>query len=230
MAQSLRHGRRLLYPTELIDRNASRLKRDLRRLHRQYRVGLANKLECHVQGDRLIRQSEVNMQFSVQTYVERRGLRYEGDSSGITEALNEGLLRWRRTVEDFEHHIVNSAFDGCLDVGACTCSEHLSLALKADVAAYWSSPAGLTRRIDGLSQDMNFRIVNNSMKMIAPTNNAQWLRWVTAGDDHVCPDCIRASQGGKNGYYMISWFSPQMPIHGGDRCLWELLFYTPFPD
>jgi hypothetical protein len=80
------------------------------------------------------------------------------------------------------------------------------------------------RRIDGLSQDLQFKTVNNAMKMIAPSNGAAWLHWVTAQDDNVCPECLAKAAGGKNGYYRLTWFHPQMPLHPGDRCQYELVF------
>jgi hypothetical protein len=108
----------------------------------------------------------------------------------------------------------------------CTCSEHHSL--QAATTDFWNTPAGILRSIDGLAQDLLFLTVNNAFKMVAPTNGVKWMLWVTAEDDRVCDRCIAASQGGRNGYYRVSWFMPKMPIHPNDRCQWELVLYDPF--
>lgn len=89
---------------------------------------------------------------------------------------------------------------------------------------YWLTFAGILRRIDGLSQDFLFRTVNNAMKMVALLNGIQWMHWVTAGDDRVCPVCTRYGVGGDNGYYRVHWFMPKTPpVHKGCRCQYELV-------
>ena len=109
----------------------------------------------------------------------------------------------------------------------CTCSEQRIL--EAATSGFWNTPNGILQSIDGLSQDFMFKTVNNSFKMVASTNSVSWMRWVTAEDDRVCNRCIKASHGGTNGYYKVSWFMPKMPIHHGDRCQWELILgdFTP---
>ena len=110
----------------------------------------------------------------------------------------------------------------------CTCSEYRML--EAATSGFWNTPAGILHSIDGLSQDLMFKTVNNSFKMVAPTNNITWMKWRTAEDDRVCQKCLEKSQGGNgNGYYKVSWFMPKMPIHKYDRCQWELILgdFTP---
>lgn len=214
--------RRLLFPVEQIDRNANVLKRDLRRVYRWYRRGWLSKVECDLAGVRVIRRSSGNMQLRVEAYVERFGLVFGGDVGFLLEAEQDAVLRWHRCVGDFESRVVK----GSVDVGVCSCSERRALAAAS--SSYWSSPSGLVRRMDGLAQDMNFRIVNNAMRMIAPLNGVQWLQWLTAADDRVCPLCVAAGKGGDgHGYYRVSWFMPQFPLHNGCRCELALLFYDP---
>lgn len=215
--------RQLLFPEEKIDLNANRLKRELRRLYRAYRSGWLNQLGAIVQGNRAIRFSAANMQLAVKAYVEARGLRFSGGDLGfIDEAVDDAVQRWQRVVSNFVSRTVVSN----LDLGVCGCGELREL--SAASSSYWSSTAGLVRRMDGLAQDMNFRVVNSAMRMIAPLNGVEWLRWVTQGDDRVCPDCLRAGSGGDGrGYYRISWFMPSFPLHPGCRCEMMLLFYDP---
>jgi hypothetical protein len=121
-----------------------------------------------------------------------------------------------------------TAFNSIPVIGhKCTCSENR--VLEAAATDFWNTSPGILHSIDGLSQDLMFRTVNNSFKMVAPTNHVSWMKWVTAEDDRVCDRCIKASQGGYNGYYKVSWFMPKMPIHNGDRCQWELILgdFTP---
>lgn len=236
--------RRLIFPSDLVDRNANRLKRDLRRLYSAYRRGWINKLEAHSQGSREIIQSAENMRLRVQAYIERKGLTWGGDTGFLEEAVDEAVARWIRVVNDWQQQITRFttqakavlgeklaffASKTCTsegDPGACSCTEHMSL--QAAPPAYWTTPTGIRRRVDGLSQDMNYRLVNNAMRMIAPVNGVQWLQWVTSRDDRVCPLCIAAAQGGEgHGYYRVTWFMPQFPRHIGCRCMVALLFYNP---
>jgi hypothetical protein len=216
--------RRLLIPEELIDRNANRLKRDLRRLYRVYRLGWVSKVECLVQGSSVVRRSGANMSLAVKAYVERFGLVFDGGDTGFfEEAVEEAVARWRRCVEDFEHKTVRVS----ADVGVCSCSEHHVLAAKS--VDYWLTPVGLTRRMDGLAQDLSFQVVGAALRVVAARNGLRWLYWQTEGDDSVCPVCNAAAHGGRDGYYRVSWFMPLMPKHQGCRCRWVLLFYNPFP-
>ena len=218
-----RRLRRLLFPEEQIDRNAGRLRRELRWLYRAYRRGLVGKVECLLQGSAAVRRSGANMSLAVKAYVERFGLVFDGGDTGFFEgAVEDAVARWRRCVEDFENKVVRFS----ADIGVCSCNE--LRALSAASSSYWSSPSGLVRRMDGLSQDLNFRIVNCAMRMIAPLNGVQWIQWVTQGDDRVCVKCVAAGKGGDgHGFYRISWFMPQFPLHFGCRCELALLFYDP---
>ena len=107
-----------------------------------------------------------------------------------------------------------------------SCLEHRVLASRHE--DYWESPAGITRRIDLLAQNFNFRIVNNAFKVLAPTNQALWLRWVDFGDANVCELCRYHAGGGRDGFYHVTWFMPEMPVHDGCRCQWEIWFEDPF--
>jgi hypothetical protein len=148
--------------------------------------------------------------------MEKRGLGLSGDFSSLEESLNEILGRWRRVVEGFS------------EAAACSCTEHRVLQAKGE--EYWNSFAGITRRIDGLAQDLHFVTVNGVVRVIGVAVGARWMHFVTAGDDRVCPKCMRYAQGGRGGYYRTNWFLPKIPCHFGDRCLWELVLYDPFDE
>jgi hypothetical protein len=214
----------VLYPTALIDRNVGLLRRNLRRLHLSYRRNHVNALMCLSDGEGLIRGAYGRMQADVKVFILKRGLAYSGDQSELEEGLSDSLGRWRRVVHDFSTG--SSGASLAVDVGACSCSEHRVFSAAQD-ALYWLTYAGIIRRIDGLSQDFMFRTVNGAMKMVAVSNGVQWMHWVTAGDDRVCPICLAHAAGGNNGYYKTSWFMPVMPSHNGDRCLWELILLAP---
>ena len=117
-------------------------------------------------------------------------------------------------------------YDTSLFAGATTCLEYR--ALQEKLTDYWKTPKGITRRIDSLSQNFNYLIVNNAFKVIAPVNGAHWMRWVDMGDDHVCDICLSYASGGRGGFYHVTWFMPEMPVHDGCRCQWEIWFEDPF--
>ena len=107
-----------------------------------------------------------------------------------------------------------------------TCVEYK--VLGATLSDYWTSSKGITRRIDSLAQDFNYLIVNNAWKIIAPTNGSNWLKWRDMGDARVCDDCLSYASGGRAGFYHVTWFMPEMPVHNGCRCQWEMWFEDPF--
>jgi hypothetical protein len=108
----------------------------------------------------------------------------------------------------------------------CTCDEYK--VLQGASGDYWKSFAGITRRIDSLAQDLQYKTVNNAFKMVAPTNGVQWLHWVLGSSDNHCSKCVGYSRGGRQGYYRVSWFMPKFPVHKNCQCLIELVFYDPF--
>jgi len=107
--------------------------------------------------------------------------------------------------------------------------EYLNKKLRASLDDYWrTTPAGITRRIRSLSQVFNWKLINNACKVIAPVNRARWLEWRDYGDANVCPDCLHNStKGGRKGFYRVSWFMPEMPVHPGCRCQWVVWFIDP---
>lgn len=106
-----------------------------------------------------------------------------------------------------------------------TCEEHhiLSHRFKAG-DSFWTTPGGITRRIDSIAQNFTYRVVNNAVKIIGETHGVAWLVWVTMGDDAVCPICVENSMKGDNGRFKPTWFTPDMPAHPGCRCQWMLIW------
>lgn len=95
---------------------------------------------------------------------------------------------------------------------------------------FWKTPKGITQRVDSLTQIFNHRIVNNALKVIAPTNNAKWMRWILHPElskTGPCPICMAYATGGRNGYYRVTWFTPRMPVHNYCVCEWEIIFGKP---
>lgn len=216
--------RSIIFPVDRIDRNSLRLQVELRGIYRRYRRGLITALEAYRHGFAAIQRNSQNMRLDFEAYVTALGLQFNGDFTLLQEAEAEAQDRWRRIIADYTASVETASYEP----GCCSCTEHHSL--KAKAPNYWQSRQGIIRRMDGLAQDLNFRTVNNAVRVIAPTNGVQWLRWVTAGDDRVCPDCIAASMGGRSGYYQVNWFMPAMPLHPGDRCQWEIIMFNPFPE
>jgi len=92
---------------------------------------------------------------------------------------------------------------------------------------FWSTPAGISKRIKSLAQDFTYKAVNGAMKIYGETRGAKWLKWRWELPwSVVCEICRAASFGGQNGYYKPSWFMPDMPAHPGCRCQW-IVYYGP---
>jgi len=88
----------------------------------------------------------------------------------------------------------------------------------------------IPNRVDSLTQVFNHRIVNNSLKVIAPTNNAKWMKWILHPElskTGPCSKCRANAAGGRNGYYHVTWFTPKMPVHPNCLCEWEIVFEEP---
>jgi hypothetical protein len=106
-----------------------------------------------------------------------------------------------------------------------TCSDHAHHPLiEKKKSNYWSTPTGITRRINYLAQEFTYMTINGAIKLYGNTQGVKWLQWLTVGDDRVCPICDKASAGGRSGYYKSSWFMPAMPVHPGCRCQWTIYY------
>ena len=69
--------------------------------------------------------------------------------------------------------------------------------------------------------DVNFtyKVVNNSLMFYGYSAGINLVRWVTRGDERVCPIC--GSYAGR--VYRKGQFLPPLPAHAGCRCVWELI-------
>jgi len=85
---------------------------------------------------------------------------------------------------------------------------------------YWKSPAGITRRVEMLSQSFTYKVVNNALLIYGETGGVKRWRWVTTGDERVCPIC--GALAGR--VYRVGQFLPSMPAHVFCRCRWEIMF------
>jgi hypothetical protein len=93
--------KRLIYPTQLIDREATMLQRDLRRIYHLYRVHHQNKLHCLGDGEAAIKAAYQKMQGNIKVWCSKHGLVFDGDFSELDQGLNETLTSWRKIVEHF---------------------------------------------------------------------------------------------------------------------------------
>ena|GEM_PF-4182200 len=95
-------------------------------------------------------------------------------------------------------------------------------ALKSDY--YWTSRTGLLRRIDGMSQDLQYHTVNKVMRIAAAQHDAYAMHWITEEDEKVCETCQKYGTGGDGGYYLMHWHMPPTPpVHPNCRCTYEML-------
>jgi hypothetical protein len=97
-----RNVKRLIYPTALIDREAARLQRDLRRLYRSYRRHEVNRLNCLTDGEALIKSAFAKGESNVKLFLLKYGVIYDGDRAELEDSLQNALNSWRRIIGAFE--------------------------------------------------------------------------------------------------------------------------------
>ena len=90
-----------MYPTGLIDRRVGRLQRDLRLLYRRVKRGELTRIQADASGQFMIRESFKVAERDIKAWLEKYGLRYEGDHSELNDALENALKLWRGVVADF---------------------------------------------------------------------------------------------------------------------------------
>ena len=93
--------KRLIYPTQLIDREAGRLQVQLRRIYRKYQRHLINKLHCLSDGEAAIKAAYQKMQGNIKDFCSKHGLIYDGNFTELEQGLNETLNSWRKIVDHF---------------------------------------------------------------------------------------------------------------------------------
>jgi hypothetical protein len=100
---SQRKVKRLIYPTELIDREVARLQRDLRRLYRSFRRYELNRLQCLTDGEALIKLAFAKGESNIKQFLLKHGVVYDGDRSELEASLQSALESWRRIIGSFKN-------------------------------------------------------------------------------------------------------------------------------
>ena len=93
--------KRLIYPTQLIDREAGRLQVQLRRIYRKFQRHHLNKMQCLSEGEATINAAYQKMQSNIRVFCSKHGLIFDGDFSELEQGLNESLNSWRKIVDHF---------------------------------------------------------------------------------------------------------------------------------
>ena len=93
--------KRLIYPTQLIDREAGRLQVQLRRIYRKYQRHHINKLHCITDGEAVIRAAYQKMMNNVKDFCSKHALIFDGDFTELHQGLTETLVSWKRIVDNF---------------------------------------------------------------------------------------------------------------------------------
>jgi hypothetical protein len=93
--------KRLIYPTQLIDREAGRLQVQLRRIYRSYQHHHLNKLQCLGDGETAIKAAYQKMQNNIRVFCSKYGLAFDGDFSELEQGLTDALTSWRKIVDHF---------------------------------------------------------------------------------------------------------------------------------
>jgi len=97
---SQRKPRTLKFPTELTDLHGTRLRIQLRKLHRQYRKGNFTKPEIYRLGEITIRGSYDELTEKIREYVTDRGLNFADTKEQLQKTLDETLESWHGIVSD----------------------------------------------------------------------------------------------------------------------------------
>jgi len=95
----------------------------------------------------------------------------------------------------------------------------MTLDEKRATSDYWRTPQGISRRIEMLSQNFTYKVVNNSLMFYGQSAGIDYVRWVTMEDERVCPIC--GALDGRT--YRKGQFLPPLPSHTNCRCRWELI-------
>jgi len=201
--------------------------------------GTLSKGEGVEQGNRILEEHYEKQVSIINKFVEKKDLiGITGREALLKEALEEAKAAWEEIIiEASEAWKLKRVAIGVISFTTLTLAEQQKLveprkleALKKIAEqqkrekelealikeALKKTEKSIPRRVDSLTQVFNHRIVNNSLKVIAPTNNAKWLKWVLHPElskTGPCSKCRANAAGGRNGYYHVTWFTPKMPVH-----------------
>ncbi len=94
---------------------------------------------------------------------------------------------------------------------------------EAKTSEYWSSPEGIMKRIDMLSQSFTYKTVNSALMAYGESAGITQWRWVTNPGASVSGPCVYCdSQSGR--IYRKGQFLPPLPAHANCVCTWELMY------
>jgi hypothetical protein len=84
---------------------------------------------------------------------------------------------------------------------------------------YWTSPEGLFKRIDMLTQDWTYRTYNGAVQLIGLVNEVEGFEWEGSIDERTCNKCDMNI--GRQ--YKLGQFMPTLPVHNFCRCSWRVI-------
>ena len=245
--------RRLRYPQDLIKRGMGVLSPNLQRIRRQVQNGTTSTEEGVEQGYRILEEHYEKQVGIINKFVEKKDLiGITGREKVLREALEEAKAAWKEIIlEASEAWKLKQITLGLISFAALTLAQQKKLGEPRKLAALKKiteqkelealqktlieealkkTRKSIPNRVDSLTQVFNHRIVNNSLKVIAPTNNAKWMKWILHPElskTGPCSKCRANAAGGRNGYYHVTWFTPKMPVHPNCLCEWEIVFEEP---
>lgn len=84
---------------------------------------------------------------------------------------------------------------------------------------YWRSYPGILKRIELLSTDFTYRMVNDTLVAYGHRNDVEEFEWVGSLDERTCSYCD-SYIGARFGLHQAL---PSLPAHAGCRCEWRLV-------
>jgi hypothetical protein len=210
--------RRVSFPEGKLEFVVGNLRWHLVRIYRNLCGGSYDAAAARWAGDAVIEQIFAELGLELQTYLERKHVAFSFEFETMQITRKQAQTCWNQIIED----ITTKTSTPTSQIGVCSCQEHHLL--RATSAPYWLTPAGLMRRILGLSQDFVYRALNLGLHLAAIQNNVYGLQWVMHQDDRLCPVCLGHGTGGDHGFYRLTGFKPDPPpVHPGCRCTYQLI-------
>jgi len=225
----------VVFPQALVNREVTRLRRELRYAFAKLQQGSIDLTSCLVQGETVLNEAFKRVKSGVQQHFNRYNLPYTPETNlNLWQVFTSASTAWQRICKDHG----KSKQDGTLllavrpensdgnDNGVGKRWDIINTATLAGFLGFWLTRRGLLMRVDMLASDLHYGTVNTSMLDAAVTLDASWIYWETENDDRVCDICEGYAAGGDNGYYRVGDTNTPIPppVHPNCRCNYTVIF------
>ena len=150
----------------------------------------------------------------------------------IWEVFLQALVAWQRVCRDYvgnkqDENLLLMYKPGSISEQGVARWDAIDTSLLV-LTGYWLTRVGLNRRVDLVSEDFTYNLVNVCMLNMAEMSGASLVHWQTEEDDRVCAECYGYGRGGErhDGYYLLDDpLRPEPPpVHPNCRCRYNIIF------